>query len=269
MNEILIGARVALCLSFLIYASWSDYKTREVDNTVWILSAPLAFTLTFLEIYFYDFSQLPLYGICFGLTATFAIILFYSGGFGGADAKALMCLALALPFFPFPESLFKPLLEISPISQTFFPITAFSNSVLLAAATAVYMFLRNMFWHRKTGRKIFEKGLDKESLGKKILTLITGYKVSLSKLKQKWHLYPLEDVEEKEGEFRRKLVVIPKDEGRNAIVERLTKAVEAGKIQDTVWATPGLPMLIFITAGLIIALFFGDIVWTCIRLLLG
>jgi preflagellin peptidase FlaK len=269
MNEILEGARVSLCLSFLIYASWSDYKTREVSNTVWILFAPLAFTLTLLEIYTnYGFSQLPSYGICFGLTATFAVILFYSGGFGGADAKALMCLALALPFFP--ESLLKPLSEISPILQAFFPITVFSNSVLLAAATAIYIFLRNVFWHKRTGRKLFEEGHKNESLGRKILVLITGYKVSTNKLKEKWHLYPLEDTEENpEKGFKRKLVLIPKDEGRNAIVERLTKAVEAGKIQDTVWATPGLPMLIFMTAGLIIALFFGDIVWTCIRLLLG
>jgi len=271
MNEILEGARVSLCLSFLIYASWSDYKTREVSNMVWILFAPLAFTLTFLEIYIgYEFSQLLCYGMCFGLTAAFAIILFYSGGFGGADAKALMCLALALPFFPFPESLFKPLSgEISPILQVFFPITVFSNSVLLAAATAVYMFLRNVFWHKRTGRKLFEEGHQNESLGRKILVLITGYKVSVNKLKEKWHLYPLEDTEENpEKGFKRKLVLIPKDEDRNTIVERLTQAVEAGKIQDTIWATPGLPMLIFITAGLIIALFFGDIVWTCIRLLL-
>ncbi|MDI6905835.1 MAG: A24 family peptidase C-terminal domain-containing protein, partial [Candidatus Bathyarchaeia archaeon] len=84
-----------------------------------------------------------------------------------------------------------------------------------------------------------------------------------------WHLYPLEDVENVENELKRKFVVLPRDEGRNAIVERLAKAVEAEKIQDMVWATPGLPMLIFITAGLIIALFFGDIVWTCIRFLLG
>jgi preflagellin peptidase FlaK len=268
MNEILEGARVSLCLSFLIYASWSDYKTREVSNMVWILFAPLAFTLTLLEIYTnYGFSQLPLYGICFALTATFAVILFYSGGFGGADAKALMCLALALPFFP--ESLPNPLSEISPILQVFFPITVFSNSVLLAAATAVYIFLRNVFWHKRTGKKLFEEGHQNESLGRKILVLITGYKVSVNKLKEKWHLYPLEDTEENpEKGFKRKLVLIPKDEDRNTIVERLTKAVEAGKIHDTVWATPGLPMLIFITVGLIIALFFGDIVWTCIRLLL-
>jgi len=259
--------KVTLTLLFLIYASWSDYKTREVSNSVWLLFAPPAFALTFIELFFYEPSSMLFYGICFGLTAAFAIILFYSGGFGGADAKALMCLALALPFFP--ESLLKPLSEISPISQSFFPITVFSNSVLLAAATAIYIFLRNVFWHKRTGRKLFEEGHQNESLGRKILVLITGYKVSVNKLNEKWHLYPLEDTEENpEKGFKRKLVLIPKDEDRNTIVERLTKAVEAGKIQDTVWATPGLPMLIFITAGLIIALFFGDIVWTCIRLLL-
>ena len=268
MNPILTSARITLCLFFFIYSSWSDYKTREVSNKIWVFFAPLAFALTFAELFMLDFDLLPFYGLCFGLTATFAIMLFYFGGFGGADAKALMCLALALPFYP--KSLLTPLLgEISPISQSFFPITVFSNSVLLAAATAIYMLFHNIFWHIKTGKKLFEENHQKESLGRRILVLITGYKVSVNKLKEKWHLYPLEDTEENpEKGFKRKLVLIPKDEDRNMIVERLTKAVEAGKIQDTVWATPGLPMLIFITAGLIIALFFGDIVWTCIRLLL-
>jgi preflagellin peptidase FlaK len=269
MTEILEGLRILASLTLFIYASLSDYKTREVSNKVWILFAPPLFTLTFIELFIYEVSELPFYGMSFGLTTAFAIALFYSGGFGGADAKALMCLALALPFYP--ESLFTPISgEISPISQFFFPITVFSNSVLLAAATAVYMFLRNVFWHKRTGKKIFEEGHKNESLGRKILVLITGYKVSVERLKEKWHLYPMEDVEETpEKEFKRKLVVIPKDEGRDAIVERLAKAVEAGKIQNTVWATPGLPMLIFITAGLIIALLLGDIVWICIRFLLG
>jgi preflagellin peptidase FlaK len=261
-------ARTAITLSFLFYASWSDYKTREVSNSLWMLFAPPAFTLTFMELYLYEPSQLLYYGICFGLTSAFAIILFYSGGFGGADAKALMCLALALPFYP--NNLLMPLSnEISPIAQKFFPITVFSNSILMAAATAIYMLLHNVFWHQKTGKKLFEEEHKKESIGKKLLVLMTGYKVSIERLKEKWHLYPLEDLENAEEGFKRKLVLIPKDEERNAIVERLAEAVETGKIQDMVWATPGLPMLIFITAGLIIALFFGDIVWIFVRFLLG
>jgi len=272
MQIIFDTLRTATALLFLFYASWSDYKTREVSNTVWIVFAPLAFVLTFLEIYIYEISELTLqlssYGMCFGLTAAFAIILFYSGGFGGADAKALMCLALALPSYP--ENLTKLFFgEASPISQLFFPMTIFSNSVLLAAATAIYMLMRNIFWRQKTGKKLFEREYESKSFGRKLLVLVTGYKVPIDKLKQKWHLYPLEDVENVENGLKRKLVVLPKDEGRDAIVERLAEAVENGKIQNTVWATPGLPMLIFITVGLITALFFGDIVWICINFLLG
>ncbi len=267
MQTILAATRTSLALAFLVYASFSDYKTREVSNSVWILFAPPAFALTFTELFLFEPSQLPFYGLSFGLTAAFAIILFYAGGFGGADAKALMCIALALPFYPYPEKLFTPLLgQNSPISQMFFPLSVFSNSVLFAAAAAVYILLRNVIWRLRTGKELFGKGYESESLGRKILVLITGYKIPIDKLKQKWHLYPLEDVEEET--FKQKLVIIPKDEGRNAIIERLAKAVEAGKIQKNIWATPGLPMLIFITAGLIAALFFGDIIWVCIRFLL-
>ena len=133
------------------------------------------------------------------------------------------------------------------------------------------MLLINLMWHITTGKKIFEGTLANESIGKKILVLITGYKVSVAKLKEKWHVYPMEDIEEENGEnpLKRKLVVVPRDEGRNEIVERLSNAVDAGKIDAYVWATPGLPMLIFITIGLIIALLLGDIVWILVSFVLG
>ena len=267
VEEMLSLCRIIISLIFLTYASWSDFKKREVSNKVWVLLAPLAFTLTFLDVYFYEPSLLPSYGICFGLTATFAVILFYSGAFGGADAKALMCLALALPFYPKNLLTLLPR-EASPISQVFFPLTVFSNSVLLAALTAFYMLLRNVFWRQKTGEKLFD-GHEDESFGRKLLVLITGYKVPFEKLREKWHLYPLEDIETAEDELRRRLIVVPKDEGREAILERLTSAIKTGKIQNAVWASPGLPMLIFITFGLFMALFIGDIVWIFVSFLLG
>ena len=271
LQEIFEAAKVTLSLAFLIYASWSDYKTREVSNRVWVLFAPLALLLSLVELLLYEPSKLPLFGLSFGITAIIAFVLFYSGGFGGADSKALMCIALALPFSP--ETLFAPVLAagVSPLSQNLFPLTIFSNAVLFAAATGIYMLLRNIIWHKKTGKKTFEGTLATESIGKKIVALITGYKVSVAKLKEKWHIYPMEDIEEENGEnpLKRKLVVVPRDEGRNEIVARLSKAVDAGKIDAYVWATPGLPMLIFITIGLIIALLFGDIVWMLVSFVLG
>jgi preflagellin peptidase FlaK len=272
LQTILAAAKVTLSLAFLLYASWSDYKTREVSNRVWAFYAPLALFLSITELLLEPepLSKLPLFGLSFGVTAAFAIILFYTGAFGGADSKALMCIALALPFFP--ETLFTPIFAsgISPLAQNLFPLTIFSNAVLFAAASGIYMLLRNLIWRISTGKKIFEGTLGTESIGKKILVIITGYKVSVAKLKEKWHVYPMEDVEEEgEAALKRKLVVVPKDEGRDEIVERLSKAVDAGKIDAYVWATPGLPMLIFVTIGFIVALLFGDVVWLLVSFVLG
>ena len=270
LHSLFIAANVTLTMAFLIYASWSDYKTREVSNRVWMIYAPLALSISLANILLYEPSQLLFFGLSFGVTSVIAILLFYTGGFGGADSKALMCIALALPFST--EALFTPRLPngVSPLSQTIFPMTIFSNSVLLAAATAVYLLLYNVIWHLRSGRKIFEGTLAHEPLGKKLLTLITGRKTAINELKEKWHIYPMEDIEENpNNQLARSLVIIPRDEGRDEIVNRLSEAVKTGKIAERVWATPGLPMLIFVTIGVAVSLLFGDIVWVLVASVLG
>lgn len=269
MEEIFAAAQVTLSLGMLLYASWSDYKTREVSNRVWLIYAPIALILSLAELLMFEPSQLPFYGLSFGVTAVVALLLFYTGGFGGADSKALMCIALALPFAPM--ALFTPLIAgaISPTSQIIFPITIFGNAVLFAAASGIYMILRNIVWHKKTKTKMFPGSLGSESFGKKLLVLITGYKMKVSKVKEKWHIFPMEDVDDQFVNLKRKLVVVPDDEGREKIVERLSRASEEGKIDGYVWATPGLPMLIFVTLGLVVALVLGDFVWLLVRIILG
>jgi preflagellin peptidase FlaK len=264
--------KVALTLTFLVYASWNDYKTREVSNRVWMFFAPIAFALSLAELLLYDIGRLPWFGLVLGVITAFALLLFYAGGFGGADSKALICIAIALPFFP--DRLLTPLFVegLSPLAQNIFPFTIFRNSILVAAGSVLVMLLVNTKQRLTIGKRVFEGTLAAESIWKKILVLMTGYKVPLARLQEKWHVYPLEDIiEEENGEtlLKRKLLVMPKDEGREEIVKRLSGGVASGKIDSHVFATPGLPMLIFITVGLIISLFFGDIVWLLIRLLAG
>jgi preflagellin peptidase FlaK len=258
VNQILDGARILLCLSFLSYASWSDYKTREVSNKVWVILGPLALALTAFQFSIYSSQPLQLlisYALSFAITSVLAIAIFYAGGFGGADAKALMCIALTLPVYP-NHLLPQPPGFVSPL----FPITIFTNSVLLGALSVFYALFRNLLWKARNRRSIFE-GLETESLGHKILALFSGYKVKISKL-ERGHMYPLEDVEvNDEGDRKRKLLVFPKDEEREEIVARIIENVKEEKLDGGVWVTPGLPLLIFITAGLIIALSYGDIVW--------
>jgi preflagellin peptidase FlaK len=265
----MIGANVSVTLGVLFYSSWSDYKTREVNNRVWAIYAPIALAITMSELLLFEPSQLPLFSLSFGVTAGIAFLLFYTGGFGGADSKALMYIALALPFTPL--ALITPVLDggVSPISQVIFPLTIFGNAVLFAAASGIYMILRNIFWHKKTKTKMFQGSLASESIGKKFLVLITGYKMSVSKVKEKWHIFPMEDIDDKDVNIKRKLTIVPHDEGRDEVVGRLSKAIEEGKINGYVWATPGLPMLIFVTLGLVVALVLGDFVWLLVRLVIG
>jgi preflagellin peptidase FlaK len=166
-----------------------------------------------------------------------------------------MCISLALPVYPNhllpqPAELFSPL----------FPLTVFTNSVLLGALSVFYALFRNLLWKARNRGGVFE-GLETESVGRKILALVSGYKVKISKL-ERGHMYPLEDVDVNDkGEVKRKLIVFPKDEEREEIVARILENVKEESLDSGVWVTPGLPLLIFITAGLIIALTYGDIVW--------
>ncbi|HMK94891.1 MAG TPA: A24 family peptidase C-terminal domain-containing protein [Candidatus Limnocylindrales bacterium] len=267
---LLLGSQVAITVGFLVYASWSDFKTREVRDLVWAIYAPIAIVLSLANLLLYDPSKLALFGLSVGFTVGLAFLLFYSGAFGGADSKALMCIAFSLPFAP--VALFTPVLtnSLSPISKFVFPLTIFSNGVLFAAASCLYMVLHNFVWHKKNGEPLFAGTLAQESLWKKTLIMLTGYKVTIAKLKEKWHVFPMEDIDDAgENALNRKLVVIPSDEGRDGIVDRLSNAAQAGKIDKYVWATPGLPMLIFITLGLVVALLGGDLVWLLVRFILA
>ena len=255
------GVRVFLCLAFFIYASWSDFKNREVSNKVWAVLAPLAFALTFSQLFMFAPDMLQIYALSFVITSAVSVALFYAGAFGGADAKALICLSLALPS---PVHLLQPFGFVSPL----FPITVFCNAVLLAALTVFYAVTRNLLWKYRTGNELFE-GFEEQSMSRKILAVLCGYKVNITELERKRHFYPLEDVLVAEtGEAERRLLVFPSDEKKEEIVERILEAKGKGELGNSVWVTPGLPLLIFITAGLIIALTLGDIIWIVLRLAL-
>ena len=268
MEEALDVARILVSLSFLLYASWSDWRKREVSNRVWVAFGPLALALTTIQyVLFVPYYQRPdllkLYVFSFLFISALSLMLFYAGAFGGADAKALICLSLSLPTYPL-----YPLQFLTVFVSPLFPLTVFSNAVLLASLSVLYTLLHNSLWKLKTGRKLFE-GLEKESKWRKIAAVLSGYKVDVEKLEKSGYLYPLEDVREREdGESERKLLTMPKDERRNEIIGRVKRAYEEGRLQGEVWVTPSLPLLVFITAGLIVALLYGDIVWTFLRSIL-
>jgi hypothetical protein len=148
---------------------------------------------------------------------------------------------------------------VSPI----FPITVFSNSVIMAACSVFYALSRNLIWRLRSGKRFFE-GLESESFARKALALLSGYKVAPQDLEGSF-LYPLEDVQTTdEGETKRSLLIFPTEDRREEITQRVSTAIGEGSAGASVWATPGLPMLVFITVGLVLALTVGDVVWIVI-----
>jgi preflagellin peptidase FlaK len=267
--ETLEAVRVLLCFAFLAYASIRDYRKREVSNIVWVWFAPIGTTLTLTQFILFEAgSFLQLYAFSVFITSVFAILLFYTGAFGGADAKGLICIALTLPVYP--EKLFQPLFpEASPFS-TFFPVMIFFNAVLMAALSVFYAIFRNLWWKLRTKCDLFE-GFERETFTRKLLVVLCGYKISLNKLKDKKFLYPLEDVEEDKmsGCLKRKLLVFPKDEKREEILGRILKFTGEAREKSYIWATPGLPLMIFILLGFLTGLFVGDLIWTFLVRILG
>jgi len=255
MYEWLEGVKIGLSLILLSYASWHDYRKREVPNEVWMLLAPSGLILTLAQIFIASQGSLiPSLVLSFFTVTGIALVLFYLGVFGGADAKALICLSLILPFPP--ASLRPPLGVISPL----FPLSIFDNAILTSALTTVGILAYNLTWSVKAGEKLFE-GLEGESSWKKFLVLITGYKVEPTKFREKPHLIPLERLtEEDNGRITRRLRVFINVNEEETGTENLDRFSE--KLNGKIWATPSLPFMIFITVGLVLTLLLGDaILW--------
>ncbi len=260
MFEWLEGVKIGLSLILLSYASWHDYRKREVPNKVWILLGPSGLILTLVQIFIASQGSLITLALSFLTVTGIALALFYLGIFGGADAKALICLSLILPFPP--ASLSPYLGIISPL----FSLSIFDNAILTSALTTVGILAYNLTWSVKTGEKLFE-GLEDESSWKKFLALITGYKVEPTKFGEKPHLIPLEMfTEEENGRITRHLRVFINLNEEETGMENLDRFSE--KLSGRIWATPSLPFIIFITFGLVLTLFLGDaILWLAFQII--
>ncbi len=240
---------LGLSLAFLSAGSVSDLRTREAPDKLWLLYGPIAAAVTASHL-LADPSGALLSAISIAVTLVFAFGLFYFGVFGGADAKAMMCLALAMPLTP---------TGISPYlgyAHPFFPIVVLVSGYFIAAFVTLYYVLKNSISAMQQGESMFQ-GFTKERTVSKLLAFATGYRTNLANLKRTFYLYPMEEAK-REGEqvTRRLRLFVGAEADREELVGLLEK--ELGDAKSDVWVTPGLPMLVFLTAGLVIAVLLGD-----------
>ena len=250
-----------MTVGVFIAASLSDLKTREISNKFWVIYGPVAALVFGLRLFLVPDSA-PILLVSSGATILVAFLLFQFGVMGGADSKAMMCLALALPIAP---SFLAPLWQ-SPFVFYPFPIAVLVNSFLLSIGSAVFLLGKNLIKRASVGKGLFQ-GFERESVLRKVLVLLTAYKTSFSSLESKVYLYPAEEVAVVDSKPVRQFhLVASAAEERDKLVSGLEGYKEQGMFSDGVWVSPGLPHLVFLTASLLVTVVIGDLMmWLFFR----
>jgi archaeal preflagellin peptidase FlaK len=254
-------AALLVTVGVFIAASLSDLKTREISNKFWLVYGPIAGLIFALRLV-YAPDSIPIFLVSGGATIVVSFLLFQFGVMGGADSKAMMCLALALPVAPsFLNPFWQPPFVFYP-----FPIAILVNSFLLSIGSAVFLLGKNLVQRASAGRGLFQ-GFERESILRKALVMLTSYKTSFSSLESKVYLYPAEEVAVVDSKPVRQFhLVASAAEERDKMVSGLEGYKNQGMFSDGVWVTPGLPHLVFLTASLLVTVVIGDLMmWLFFR----
>ncbi|MFB5607659.1 MAG: A24 family peptidase C-terminal domain-containing protein [Candidatus Nitrosomaritimum yanchengensis] len=214
-------AGIVLALLMLILGSIIDIWKREIHDLYWIIFGGTGIVLALLN----PNIVTQLLSIGFALIiAPFVIIVWRIGLFGGADAFALIALAVVAPMASLNDNLISP-------------FTTLSNAALLFIIPFLFNLTRNAISQIR-GNNIFE-GFD-EPISKKIIASFMGYKSKNPKF-----AFSIERTEK--GKKKLDLAIHHAEDQ------------EFCSTPNT-WITPGIPYLLLITGGFIIQLIYGDII---------
>ncbi|EJN60032.1 A24 family peptidase [Halogranum rubrum] len=139
-----------LVVPVFAWAAYRDIQTRRLPNALWYPLVALGAVLLLWDVV----ARWPLTGFggrlflvrvafSLGFVVPLSYAFWWLGGFGGADAKALMALAVVFPTFPaytlgdLRLPLVEPLLGV-------FSMTILTNTVVLALAYPLVLLVRNL-----------------------------------------------------------------------------------------------------------------------------
>jgi preflagellin peptidase FlaK len=219
--------RLIVGTGILTFASYTDIKTRRASNALWIIMGSIGICLLIIQYFTVGFTNIY-YLMFIPIMIIFMYILFQLRLiFGGADAKAIMALALLVPIVP---SLFDfPLWKESIMPGSW---VIFANSIVLFLFIPLSLLVYN---------------ISKKSI--KLPYCVLGYKTSVEKAREKF-VWPLERI----NNGKRKFSYMPT--GIN-VEEELEEFIRNG-IKE-IWVTPKVPFMIPLLAGFICSFFLGDI----------
>jgi preflagellin peptidase FlaK len=178
--------------------------------------------------------------------------------FGGADAWALIFISFCLPTFPF-----TPLFGNPPLG--FLSFSVLINALILNLVAPIGIFIINIIRKNRAP----------------LMYMFFGFPVNGNDIQNEWG-FVMEDFEDKKGTVSRKFIgfwdsikrmysgegrVYTKDLREHP--EEFQKELALYRRAGTVWISYAVPFLIPITAGLIIAIIFGDLLFAFMKIVAG
>jgi prepilin signal peptidase PulO-like enzyme (type II secretory pathway) len=186
-------------LLFLSYGSYYDLKKREVEDNVWkwMLVVACGFNVLRLIIYFGQttwMTTLVKISVSMILGIILAFIVIILGLWGGADAKAMICIAIMSPLSPLVFDITTSSGRIMSIFSDLIPfsITIFMNAFILTFPIPIILLSYNILNYKK--RPTLYR--DKYPLWKKIAASCLGYPSFLHDIRKK-HLWKYDVLEVK------------------------------------------------------------------------
>jgi len=228
-------ARLFVGTTILLYASYTDIKIRKASDMLWVIMGSVGAILLFVQYLTIEFDNI-FYLIFIPIMIVLMYIFFQLRLiFGGADAKAMMALAILVPLEP---SIFE-----FPILTSFMPFSwvILSNSVLLFLLIPMSLFIYNI-------------GLRNI----KFPYCLLGYKLSLEKAKERF-VWPLEKI----VDGKRKFSYIPMEFD----VEDDLETFEKNGVME-IWVTPKIPFMIPLLIGFLCSFILGDILFYLMSLII-
>jgi len=178
--------------------------------------------------------------------------------FGGADAWALIFISFCIPTFPF-----TPLLGNPPLG--FLAFSVLINALILNMVAPLGIFIMNVIRKNRAP----------------LMYMFFGFPVNGDRIQDEWG-FVMEDFSEKKGQVSRKFVgfwesirrmysgegrVYTKDLREHP--EEFLKELAIYRRAGTVWISYAVPFIIPITAGLITAIVFGDLLFAVMNIFMG
>lgn len=220
--------RILASIAMLSIAAVADLKSRSVSDWLWIAFGLLA--AAFYAIDFPSQDRLPIIALSVAVTSAVSFAVYRAGLFGGADALALFVLSLLLPQYSGSFSLFGG-------QSALFSLSVFVNALALASCQVVANVARNSALYLRKRSELFA-GFEAETAARKAAFMI-GFKSGNPVFS-----FPIESSVGTSKRFDFAL--------------RQAETAEYGSDKN-IWVTPGIPFLLYLLAGLVAAVFAGDL----------